>query len=101
MLDRGKDDYEVSDVVLEHNHLIHLPETPHLMATQRKISEIQASEIEAADDSGIRPKDAHEMAARQVGGLFNLSYTCRDRKNYLHSKRQRELAFGQAGSMLK
>ena len=41
------------------------------------------------------------MAARQVGGLFNLSYTCRDRKNYLRTKRQRELAFGQAGSMLK
>jgi len=49
----------------------------------------------------LRPKDAHEMAARQVGGLFNLSYTCRDRKNYLRTKRQRELAFGQAGSMLK
>ena len=101
MLNRGSDDYEVSDVVLEHNHLLHLPETRHLMATQRKISEIQAFEIEAADDSGIRPKDAHEMAARQVGGLFNLSYTCRDRKNYLRTKRQRELAFGQAGSMLK
>ena len=87
--------------MFEYNHFLHLPETRHLMASQRKISELQALEIEAADDSGIRPKDAHEMAARQVGGLFNLSYTCRDRKNYLRTKRQRELAFGQAGSMLK
>jgi hypothetical protein len=70
------------------------------MASQRKISELQAFEIETAD-SGIRPKAAHELASRQVGGPFNLGYTCRDRKNYLQSKRQRELAFGQAGSMLK
>jgi len=100
-LDRGEENYEVTDVVLEHNHSLHLPETRHLMASQRKISELQAFEIETADDSGIRPKAAHELAIRQVGGPFNLSYTCRDRKNYLQSKRQRELAFGQAGSMLK
>jgi zinc finger SWIM domain-containing protein 3 len=82
-LDRGEGNYEVNDVVLEHNHLLHLPETRHLMASQRKISELQAFEIETADDSGIRPKAAHELAIRQVGGPFNLSYTCRDRKNYL------------------
>ena len=101
VLDRGVGNYEVTDVVLEHNHFLHLPKTRHLMASQRKISELQELEIEAADDSGIRPKDAHELASRQVGGPFNLGYTCRDRKNYLRGKRQRELAFGQAGSMLK
>ena len=101
ILDRVAGNYEVNDVVLEHNHLLHLPETRHLMASQRKISELQAFEIETADDSGIRPKAAHELASRQVGGPLNLSYTCRDRKNYLQSKRQRDLAFGQAGSMLK
>lgn len=87
--------------MFEHNHFLHLPETRHLMASQRKIFELQALEIEAADDSGIRPKDAHKFASRQVGGPFNLGYTCWDRKNYLRGKRQRELAFGQAGSMLK
>ena len=86
-VDRVAGNYEVTDVGLEHNHLLHLPETFHLMKTQRKISELQAFEIETADDSGIRPKAAHEMATRQVGGPFNLIYTCRDRKNYLHSKR--------------
>ena len=100
-LDRSAENYEVIDVVLEHNHLLHLPETFHLMKSQRKISELQVFEIEIADDSGIRPKSAHELATRQVGGPRNLSYTCRDRKNYLQSRRQRELAFGQAGSMLK
>ena len=45
-LDRGEENYEVTDVVLEHNHLLHLPETRHLMASQRKISELQAFEID-------------------------------------------------------
>ena len=39
---------------------------------------------------GIRPKASHELA----------SYTLRDHKNYLRGKRQREMAYGQAGSML-
>jgi zinc finger SWIM domain-containing protein 3 len=86
LLDRVVENYEVTDVVLEHNHLLYLPETRHLMTSQRKISELQAFEIGTADDYGIRLKAAHELASRQVGGPLNLSYTCRDRKNYLQSK---------------
>jgi zinc finger SWIM domain-containing protein 3 len=58
------------------------------MASQRKILELRAFEIETTDDSGLRPKAAHELAIHQVGGPFNLSYTCRDRKKYLQIKRQ-------------
>jgi zinc finger SWIM domain-containing protein 3 len=90
----------VADMVLEHNHILHLPETSHLMASQRKISELQGFEIETADDAGIRPKAAHDLASLQVGGSCNLSYTLRDHKNYLRGKRQREMAYGQAESML-
>jgi zinc finger SWIM domain-containing protein 3 len=101
ILDRGAGNYEVIDAVLEHNHPLHIPKTFHLMRSQRKILELQTFEIEIADDSGIRPKAAHELATRQVGGPLILNYTCCDRKNYLQSKRQRELAFGQTSSMLK
>ena len=93
--------YKVYDLNLEHNHNLHLPETFHLMVSQRKISDLQAFEIETADDSGIGPKASHELACRQVGGPLNLSYTIRDHKNYLRGKRQREMVYGQAGSMLK
>lgn len=55
--------------------MLHLKETCHLMPSQRKISEVQAFEIEMADDSGIGPKAAHELASRHVGGSCNLSYT--------------------------
>jgi zinc finger SWIM domain-containing protein 3 len=47
----------VNDLVLEHNHALHLPQTLHLMASQRKISDLQAFEIETADDAGIGPKN--------------------------------------------
>ena len=70
------------------------------MVSQRKISELQGFEIETADDAGIGPKAAHELACVQVGGSSNLSYTLRDHKNYLRGKRQREMPYGQAGSML-
>ena len=100
-LDQQAEIYVVNDLVLEHNHDLYLPETLHLMASQRKISELQAFEIEMADASGIGPKAAHELASRHVGGSINLSYTRRDHKNYLRTKRQREMVYGQAGSMLK
>jgi hypothetical protein len=101
VLDRTNENYKVSDLVLEHNHALHLPETLHLMASQRKTSDLQTFEIETADDAGIGPKPAHELACRQVGGPLNLSYMLHDHKNYLCTKRQREMAYGQAGSMLK
>jgi hypothetical protein len=70
----------VNDLILEHNHDLFPPKTLHLMSSQRT---------------------SHELASHQVGGSFNLSYTRCDLKNYLRTKRQREMVYGQAGSMLK
>ena len=100
-MDRENGNLKVFELVLEHNHALHLLETLHLMVSQRKISDLQAFEIETADDARIGPKAAHELATHQVGGPLNLSYTLRDHKNYLRTKRQRDMAYGQAGSMLK
>jgi zinc finger SWIM domain-containing protein 3 len=100
ILDREKGNYKVTDLILEHNHSLHLPQTSHLMASQRKISQLQGFEIEIADDAGIGPEAAHELACIQVGGSANLSYTLQDQKNYLRGKRQREMPYGEAGSML-
>ncbi|XP_024316957.1 uncharacterized protein LOC100833015 [Brachypodium distachyon] len=100
-IDRELGNYEVYDFDLVHNHMLQLQETCHLMPSQRKISEIQAIEIDIADDSGIQPKAAHEAASRRVGGSSFITYTRQYHKNYLRTKRQRELAYGEAGSMLK
>lgn len=52
-----------ADMILEHNHILHFPQTSHLMVSQRKISELQGFEIETANDAGIRPKAAHGLAS--------------------------------------
>ena len=87
IMDQEKETYKVADLILEHNHMLQLPQTSHLMVSQRKISELQGFKIETADDAGIGPKAAHELACVQVGGSSNLSYTLRDHKNYLRAKR--------------
>jgi hypothetical protein len=61
---------------------------------------LQAFEIEIGNGSEIGPKVTHELANPQLGGSFNLNYTCRDHQNYLWTKRQHEMAYGQARSML-
>ena len=75
-------------------------ETAHLLSSQRSISEVQAVEIELADGSGINSRVAHEFASRHVGGRSNLGYSICDHRNYLRTKRQKEMKYGEAGSVL-
>ena len=100
-LERGNGTYKVHDLFVEHNHILQTAQTSHLMPSQRNISKHQAIDIDVADDSGIAPKVAHEFLGRYVGGSGNLGYTHRDHKNYLRTKRQREMMYGEAGSLLK
>ncbi|GJT44014.1 FAR1-related sequence 5-like protein [Tanacetum coccineum] len=93
--------YTVHDLVLEHNHLLHTPETVHMMSSQRKISEVQAMEIDLADDSGIKTKASYELMSRRGGGKDTVGYTLTDQKNYIRKRRQRELKYGEAGSLLR
>ncbi|XP_043699965.1 protein FAR1-RELATED SEQUENCE 5-like [Telopea speciosissima] len=99
LLAHGK--YECRDFVEEHNHILHLPSTTHMMLSQRKISDIHTYEIDLADDSGIKPKAIFEYIGQQAGGRENLGYTTEDHRNYLRTKRQRSLFYGDAGSLLK
>ena len=100
-LERGNGTYKVHDLFVEHNHILQTAQTSHLMPSQRNISKHQAIDIDVADDSGIAPKVAHEFLGRYVGGSGNLGHTHRDHENYLRSKRQREMMYGEAGSLLK
>jgi hypothetical protein len=93
--------YKVYDFVVEHNHLLHLQETVHMMRSHRKMSEVQAFAIDLACASGISPKATHELMSREVGGRTNLGYTELDQKNYLRTRRQKNLIYGEAGCLLK
>ncbi|KAG6708290.1 hypothetical protein I3842_06G073800, partial [Carya illinoinensis] len=99
--DKEKQKYSIHSIELNHNHALHIPQCAHMMPSQRKISKAQALEIDLADDSGIQLQDSYEFMGRQVGGKDALGYTKQDQKNYLHNKRQRELKYGEAGSLLR
>ena len=92
--------YKVYDFVAEHNHVLHLEETIYMMRSHRKMSEVQASEIDLACVSGISPKATHALMTREAGGKANLGYTELDQKNYLQTRWQRNLIYGEACSLL-
>ena len=91
--------FKVSDFVREHNHTLHLSKKVYMMRSLRKISEVHAGLIELASSSGIKPKVAHELMSREVVGRANLGFTELDHKNYLRTRRQKNLVYGQATSL--
>ena len=65
----------MTDFIEEHNHTLHLSETIYMIRSQWKISKVHARLIELASSSGIKPKSAHELMSRKVGGRANLGFT--------------------------
>ncbi|XP_042508153.1 protein FAR1-RELATED SEQUENCE 5-like [Macadamia integrifolia] len=97
-IDNGQ--YQCNIFTEEHNNPLHLPATLHMMRSQRKVSDAHAIEIDLADDSGIKPKAIFEYMSRQAGGKENIGFIRQDQKNYLRTKHQRDLSYGEAGSLL-
>ncbi|KAF7834719.1 protein FAR1-RELATED SEQUENCE 5-like [Senna tora] len=93
--------FRVKDFVEEHNHELHHVETTHMIASQRHMSDIQQQEIELADDSGIQQRASYTLMSKHVGGRVNLGYTRLDQKNYLRTRRQKSLEYGEAGCLLR
>ncbi|XP_028088059.1 protein FAR1-RELATED SEQUENCE 5-like [Camellia sinensis] len=100
VLNKKSQKYEVTDFFDDHNHPLHIQECVHLMPSQRKITKAQAIEADLAEASGIRLRSSFELAFRQTEGRECLGFTRQDLKNYLWTKRQRDLKFGEAGSLL-
>ena len=83
--------YRVIDFESNHNHELVDKSCVHMLPSQRIITDVQAIEIKLANNSSIPPKLAHELMSRQVGGRENLGFTKQDHKNYLRTKRKRDL----------
>ena len=93
--------YRVSDFIKDHNHSLHLPKTVHMLASQWRLIEVQAYELEVAEDAGIQQKASFDLMSRYTKGRENLVYTRKDAKNYLNSNRQWGMVFGEAGFLLQ
>ncbi|BFG31912.1 hypothetical protein CerSpe_181860 [Prunus speciosa] len=93
--------YHVIEFVSEHNHVTTSPSKTHLFRSHRKITLAQIVEVDMADSSGIAPKATLEFLSRQAGGRESLGFILDDYKNYLHSKRTREMKLGDTGGVLE
>ena len=91
-LDRKIGKYKVVDFVTQHNHLLEPPGYFHTPRSHRQISESRASQVVAADESGLKRKDFHEYVYKQDGGI--------DAVGYLQTRRMRSLKYGEAGTLL-
>nr|XP_023929565.1 protein FAR1-RELATED SEQUENCE 5-like [Quercus suber] len=100
VLNRDSKKYVVSEFIAEHNHYLHLPSTVHMMPSQRKVAATHAIEFDLAHESGLRLKQSfYEFLSKQVGGYDTLGFTKQDHKNYLRTKRQRDMEHGATASL--
>ncbi|XP_060667172.1 protein FAR1-RELATED SEQUENCE 9-like [Ziziphus jujuba] len=90
--------YRITDFIAQHTHVISTPSKSHLHRSQRKLTFVQAAEIDIADSSGIAPKSSLELMAKRVGGYENLGFICDDYKNYLKTKRTIQMKVGETVS---
>ena len=58
-------------------------------------------EVDLAEESRILLKSIYELMGRQVGGRESLGYTKLNQKNYLITKRHKDLAYEEVGYLLK
>ncbi|XP_028064304.1 protein FAR1-RELATED SEQUENCE 5-like [Camellia sinensis] len=99
-LDRISGKYIACDFVEHHNHDLVPQDCIHMLPSQSKISTTQTIEVELASQSGIPLRSAYELFGRESSGRASLGFTKLDQKNYLRSKRQKDLEYGEAGSVL-
>ncbi|XP_059659090.1 protein FAR1-RELATED SEQUENCE 5-like [Cornus florida] len=93
--DRKKGKYVVYNFVESHNHPMIIEECTHMMPSQRRISVAQAIDVELACQSGVPLGNAFELMSRQAGGRQSIGYTKVDQQNFLRTRRQSELEYGE------
>ncbi|XP_028072973.1 protein FAR-RED IMPAIRED RESPONSE 1-like [Camellia sinensis] len=71
------------------------------MPSQRKVYDAEGINIDIADESGISLKASHDLISAIAGGKEFVGFTREDQKTYLRAKRQRNLQYGETGSLLR
>ncbi|KAK8937297.1 Protein FAR1-RELATED SEQUENCE 5 [Platanthera zijinensis] len=100
ILNRSTSKYYVHEFIPEHNHILHYAECTHMLLSQRTITDVQAFEVQLANDSGLTQKNSFDFFSNQAGGRANIGFTQRDQKNYLRSRRQKKMAHGKVCFLL-
>ncbi|KAH6781880.1 hypothetical protein C2S52_001302 [Perilla frutescens var. hirtella] len=94
--------YQVVKFVVKHNgHDLVSPSKSHFLNSNRTITTAQASQAEDIESTGIAPKAGFALMAKQMGGQENVGFIFQDYKNYLRTKRTREMNVDDTGGVLE
>ncbi|XP_073129199.1 protein FAR1-RELATED SEQUENCE 5-like [Henckelia pumila] len=93
--------YKVNEFTEVHNHPLHIQETVHMLSSQRKVTEVQSYEIDLAEDVGLKQKSTFQLMSRHAWEIDGLGYTMLDAKNYIRSKRQKSMVYGEVGCLMR
>ncbi|XP_059670998.1 uncharacterized protein LOC132316540 [Cornus florida] len=93
--DKIKAKYVISKFVESHDHPFIIAECSHMMPFQRRISLVQAIHVELVSDLGVPACNTYVLMGRQSGGKESVGYLKVDLKNYLRTRRQNELLYGE------
>ncbi|XP_059654915.1 protein FAR1-RELATED SEQUENCE 5-like [Cornus florida] len=72
MLTCCKEGFRVDDIC--HNHPLMIDEGMHMLSSQRRITRVQANDLELASDSGITPRNSYELLGRQADSKMIVDY---------------------------
>ncbi|XP_028110330.1 protein FAR1-RELATED SEQUENCE 5-like [Camellia sinensis] len=72
-----------------------------MMPSQRKLCDAQGINFDVADDTGISLNASHDLISALARWKEIVGFTQEDQKTYLRAKRQRNLQYGEAGSLLR
>ncbi|KAF6174496.1 hypothetical protein GIB67_004690 [Kingdonia uniflora] len=91
-----EDEWTVSEIVYEHNHLLATPSKAYMLHSQRKVKDVHLAEIKSLNATGITPVEGFNYMVHQAGGCQNVGITYVDYKNVLCKRREEELKKGDA-----
>ena len=67
--------FVIHEFVENHNHSLQPSETTYMLASHRKITEVQAYEIDLIKDFGLQQKSSFQLMSTPIGHEANLGYT--------------------------
>jgi len=93
--------FVIHEFIEEHNHLLQVSEATHTLSSHCKITQVQAYDIDLAEDAGLCQKTSFQFTSTHAGHRANVRYTRLDTKSYLKAKRQTSMVYGEVGCLMQ
>jgi zinc finger SWIM domain-containing protein 3 len=88
--------YKIYRWDVPHCHPLHKAEHGRFLRSFREVNEVQGQLAVINSKAGMSMRTSYEVMGQGVGGTDNLPFRFSDLKNYLMTKRQKEMVVGEA-----